>query len=144
MKGIIGNQKGILLPYEEYCEKIGLPEKYFIYAVHYTGGRYVHFTLIEKESCELKEGLVFIKRREKSIYLRIAKEEINKKLGIQLEHPFHHMCYKTKENNIELLDHGEGDERVAALIRKDKDIYMWISSGPNYLVDEEVFFIETK
>lgn len=147
-RGIIGERKGILMPYPEFCEKMGLPSGYLFVDVDARNGEYIYFMFSEIEEYELKMNLMFREKKSKRIYLRMHLDEFNRRLGTPKEMgnfvgdnslgPRVSLCFKNEDNRItELYEPIEAHFALA----NNQDIFVWISRS---LWQAEEYFMETK
>lgn len=144
MKGIIGERKGLLRPYPEFCEKMELPSGYLLTYVNSWNGEYMYFEFAEIEECEFKLNLLFRKRNNREIYLRMHRDEFNKKLGVTKEMgnyfcgpgsgPRVSLCLKDKQSRI--IEFYRSIEAQFAL-GHNQDLWVWISRSNKDL--EEYF-----
>ena len=144
MKGIIGNQKGVLIPYQKFCDEVGLPKGYILKNINQGSEEYVYFEIVGEDSYELKDGMITLFEQKKMICIRRTREEVNKIIGIKLEKTHFSICLKGKEDVITRLNYGGDVELKWSLTEKKDNIYVWASTPGNFCFDEEEYFVETE
>jgi hypothetical protein len=143
-KGIIGNEKGILIPYEEFKRKIGIADEYIVLSSDCQGNEKIGIYLAKKSDIEIKDSLVTIRGMEDdegSICLLKTKSEINKKLAVNLECPTFCICLKSEDGQIK--DGGTEMIKIWAATG-EKNIYAWFLDKCHWCAYGPQYFVEIK
>ncbi|NQV91853.1 hypothetical protein HQ489_05255 [Candidatus Woesearchaeota archaeon] len=138
MNGIIGNEKGILIPYEKYCKKVGVPKGYFLEDIQSNSSNVIYYYMAEKECCILKDGLFIVKEDYKRVIMKKTKKDIEKSFGFKFQQSHHSICIRDKNGIIER--HGFPIQMLNVISQEDKNLFVWISQNAHYY--EEEMFVE--
>jgi len=115
MRGIMGTEEGMFVPYKEFHKKLGLPEEYFVVSIN-SYLKYVYIELMKKESYKKKSGMISVPNRlEDNMSIIIDTGKFKKVLGIDFE---------TFNGDIYLLSKGK-----ALTLFRAKVIYPLLDTG---------------
>lgn len=133
MKGIIGNEKGVLIKYAEVMEKLKIPAGYHINYVLVLKN-VVRFSLCKSK--ELNFNSIITKMRDEDYYYLVPKEEFCKLFNIKMEHFDAKFIHKENSQIYELYGFDLG-----YCFQKDLNFaFLWVRED----TFTKEYFIETK
>lgn len=143
MKGIMGGEKGFLLPYKEVAEKLKIQEDYSLSDLDCWKEEVILKLLRKKGFVSLCEGAVdfdYTKQQKRRIFLK--REDLEKRLGISLNHFSAISTFLCCKDGARLRRVNEYVFLARELLGKEN--FIWIGAVPflENLDSEE--FIETE
>ena len=141
IKGIISNQKGILIPYKDVVQKLNIPPEYLVTDI-YIWETFVKLHLVKK--AEINFDLIH-KYDSEEYYLKVRKEKFIQKFHLEnLENGdfYIDILVKNKDSTIIWkIGHLLGED-LAFYLEKDYDpVYFWVYKKDSD--KEEKFFVYT-
>ncbi len=153
MKGIIGNKKGLLLPYQEVAEKLSWPKEYIFQFTRSEIKDHLNLVFVDISSFKFEfkgDWVIYSSSRAsfpfymKEAILRMEKKEINRIFGTAFKNPSLKRYMKTGEEIESLSYHRDDIIFYQAMKRNENNLFIFISEAEEIVWNDEGFFVETE
>ena len=138
MEGIVGDNRGTLIKYNEVLKKLNIPSKYFIDNIR-VREVFVLVDLITIEELKLGELIPNGSRTAitEQLTVKLVKEDFKKKFDLKYKHFNAGAVFKKKTTLQSLF--GSGEELQYYLDKDSEGVYFWFSEEMEYSWRRKLF-----